>query len=243
MQPARDWLLPSGVLVTSPTCTGGTLLVPVLHSVWAPGEFGHHHLALPSPGDAAAGSTTQPALGWGQLQLCPQGEGLPCPAAPQHAALQPQIPSPIPPERGRALWSQDEGTGGDSLPRALPALPVEPGEPWELRAQPGLPQRPAEGRQRRSPGAGCAGPMGWEGGGCRTAPFPCGVCPAPAAAFALPVLGLPSATAALPDSLPPSHSASWLLSNSLCPSPIFLLDRRSRLMHLETLQPFLVAVD
>lgn len=116
MQPARDWLLPSGVLVTSPTCTGGTLLVPVLHSVWAPGEFGHHHLALPSPGDAAAGSTTQPALGWGQLQLCPQGEGLPCPAAPQHAALQPQIPSPIPPERGRALWSQDEGTGGDSLP-------------------------------------------------------------------------------------------------------------------------------
>lgn len=73
--------------------------------------------------------------------------------------------------------------------------------------------------------------------------FPHGVCPAPAAAFALPVLGLPSATAALPDSLPPSYSASWLLSNSLCPSPIFLLDRRSRLMHLETLQPFLVAVD
>lgn len=197
MQPARDSLFPSWALgdiahVHRQHIPGSSAARHLgTRGMWPP-AMGHHQAARTSQRPLQAQRMLQlvasPSQHWdgASLQLCSQGEELPRSAAPQHSALQPHIPGPILPERGRALRSQDEGTGADGLPRALPALlAVEPGEPWQFRAQPRLPQSQQRGGSRRAPGAGCAGPMGWEGGGCRTGPVPtrglpcpsCSICP------------------------------------------------------------------
>lgn len=107
MQPARDWLLPSWVLVTSPTCTGGTLLVPVLHSVWAPGEFGHRPWATirlpgqasgpPKPRGCCSRRHHPAGTGMGPAAAVPPGRGAAMPsstAALSSSASDPQPHSP-----------------------------------------------------------------------------------------------------------------------------------------------------
>lgn len=171
---------------------------------------------------------------------------------------QPRLPGVRWEQRRQASCSSRRGrVGGDICDRCLPSWPRSGAEPQQLTAQQRLPTEAAQGWGRReggiqaAPGAGCRrwlwGSRGcWRvrlGRGVPPSPSHHGLCPAPAAASAVPVLGPLSATAGSPRLPPPSLSASWLLSNSLRPFPIFLLDRRSRLMHLEILWPFLVAVD
>lgn len=213
--------------------------------IWPP-AMGHHQAARTSQRPSQAQRMLQPAAPpsrhWdgASCSCAPRARG--CHAqwhcSTQHFSL--RSPAPFPQSEVELCGARMTGQVGTACPEHCLWSRESPGNSGHSQGSHKGRQR---GGSRGAPAQAALAPWAGKEAAAGRAQFPCGVCPAPAATFALPVLGLPSATAALPDSLPPSHSASWLSSNSLCPSPIFLLDTRSRLMHLETLQPFLVAVD